>query len=205
MNPNNAHGAHGFAHVCYESGEADAARAYLSSWLATYPRDGFFHGHLSWHLRSAKSRPAIGPKLCRFIGTPWRSTGTAAGRNRECRMGRRFCGVPNSPAIRGTPLLGAHCTSMRPKCCRRLATGSPTCTSSWRRPSWAMTLGSKLAAAEWKIWRARDAGTVNLSGRLGGCGRSGLGIEVYCQPMLQISSQTWNVWFLEALCSAAVT
>ena len=49
-NPNNAHGAHGFAHVCYESGEADAARAYLSSWLATYPRDGFFHGHLHWHL-----------------------------------------------------------------------------------------------------------------------------------------------------------
>jgi tetratricopeptide (TPR) repeat protein len=50
MNPNNAHGAHGFAHVCYESGEAETARAYLSSWLATYPRDGFFHGHLSWHL-----------------------------------------------------------------------------------------------------------------------------------------------------------
>jgi tetratricopeptide (TPR) repeat protein len=49
-NPNNAHGAHGFAHVCYESGEAEAARAYLSSWLATYPRDGFFHGHLNWHL-----------------------------------------------------------------------------------------------------------------------------------------------------------
>ena len=50
MNPNNAHGAHGFAHVCYESGEPDTARAYLSSWLATYPRDGFFYGHLSWHL-----------------------------------------------------------------------------------------------------------------------------------------------------------
>jgi tetratricopeptide (TPR) repeat protein len=49
-NPNNAHGAHGFAHVCYESGEPDTARAYLSSWLATYPRGGFFHGHLSWHL-----------------------------------------------------------------------------------------------------------------------------------------------------------
>jgi len=49
-NPNNAHGAHGFAHVCYESGEPDTARTYLSSWLATYPRDGFFHGHLSWHL-----------------------------------------------------------------------------------------------------------------------------------------------------------
>ena len=48
-NPNNAHGAHGFAHVCYESGEPETARAYLSSWLASYPRDGFFHGHLSWH------------------------------------------------------------------------------------------------------------------------------------------------------------
>ena len=49
-NSNNAHGAHGFAHVCYESGDPDAARAFLSSWLATYPRDGFFYGHLSWHL-----------------------------------------------------------------------------------------------------------------------------------------------------------
>jgi tetratricopeptide (TPR) repeat protein len=49
-NPNNAHGAHGFAHVCYESGDPDTARAFLSAWLATYPREGFFHGHLSWHL-----------------------------------------------------------------------------------------------------------------------------------------------------------
>src|SRR5437588_1377690 len=49
-NPNNAHGAHGFAHICYESGDLDAARRFLSSWLATYPRDGFFYGHLSWHL-----------------------------------------------------------------------------------------------------------------------------------------------------------
>ena len=50
MKSDNAHGAHGFAHVCYESGEPDTARAYLSAWLPTYPRDGFFHGHLSWHL-----------------------------------------------------------------------------------------------------------------------------------------------------------
>jgi len=49
-NRNNAHGAHTFAHVCYERGDADEARAYLSSWLATYPREGFFHGHVSWHL-----------------------------------------------------------------------------------------------------------------------------------------------------------
>jgi tetratricopeptide (TPR) repeat protein len=49
-NPKNAHGAHGFAHICYESGEPETARAFLSSWLTTYPRDGFFYGHLSWHL-----------------------------------------------------------------------------------------------------------------------------------------------------------
>jgi len=49
-NPNNAHGAHALAHVCYESGDLDTARAFLPSWLATYPRDGFFHGHVSWHL-----------------------------------------------------------------------------------------------------------------------------------------------------------
>ena len=49
-NPNNAHGAHGFAHICYESGDLDTARTFLSSWLATYPREGFFYGHLSWHL-----------------------------------------------------------------------------------------------------------------------------------------------------------
>lgn len=49
-NPNNAHGAHGFAHICYESGELETARRFLSAWLASYPREGFFHGHLSWHL-----------------------------------------------------------------------------------------------------------------------------------------------------------
>jgi len=49
-NPNNAHGAHGIAHICYESGDLETARTFLSSWLATYPKEGFFHGHLSWHL-----------------------------------------------------------------------------------------------------------------------------------------------------------
>ena len=48
-NPKNAHAAHGFAHICYESGALEDARNFLSSWLPAYPRDGFFHGHLSWH------------------------------------------------------------------------------------------------------------------------------------------------------------
>ncbi|HEY1795945.1 MAG TPA: hypothetical protein VGG57_07480 [Stellaceae bacterium] len=49
-NPHNAHGAHGYAHVCYESGDLAAGRAFLNAWLSDYPRDGFFHGHLNWHL-----------------------------------------------------------------------------------------------------------------------------------------------------------
>ncbi len=50
LNQRNAHAAHGFAHVCYESGEPDTGRDFLASWLRTYPSDGAFHGHLSWHL-----------------------------------------------------------------------------------------------------------------------------------------------------------
>ncbi len=50
LNPKNAHAAHGVAHVCYESGDPDGGRDFLSSWLVSYPRDGAFHGHLSWHL-----------------------------------------------------------------------------------------------------------------------------------------------------------
>ena len=91
------------------------------------------------------------------IGTPSRSTGTAAGRNRKCRMGRRFCGAPNSPAIRATPPPGARCTSMRTARCRGRAAGSPICTSSWRMRSWAMTPRSMPGPARWRSWRARGA------------------------------------------------
>jgi tetratricopeptide (TPR) repeat protein len=50
LNRDNANCAHGVAHVSYESADADGGRDFLSSWLADYPRDGAFHGHLSWHL-----------------------------------------------------------------------------------------------------------------------------------------------------------
>src|SRR5689334_12783442 len=50
LNPKNAHCAHAMAHVCYESADGETGRAFLSSWLAAYPREGAFHGHLSWHL-----------------------------------------------------------------------------------------------------------------------------------------------------------
>ena len=50
QNPRNANATHIRAHVHYEDGEADAARAYLAEWLKTYSPDGPLHGHLSWHL-----------------------------------------------------------------------------------------------------------------------------------------------------------
>jgi tetratricopeptide (TPR) repeat protein len=50
QNPNNPWAAHARAHLCYEEGDADAARAFLASWLTTYPRDGLLYSHLSWHL-----------------------------------------------------------------------------------------------------------------------------------------------------------
>ncbi|MBL6617578.1 MAG: tetratricopeptide repeat protein [Reyranella sp.] len=65
-NPNNAHGAHGFAHICYETGDLEAGRSYLSAWLATYPRDGFFHGHLSWHLSLFEIQAGNWPEASRL-------------------------------------------------------------------------------------------------------------------------------------------
>ena len=50
QNPNNPWAAHARAHLCYEEGDAHAARAFLTSWLTTYPRNGLLYSHLSWHL-----------------------------------------------------------------------------------------------------------------------------------------------------------
>ena len=50
LNTKNAHVAHGVAHVSYEGADAEGGRKWLAAWLADYPRDGAFHGHLSWHL-----------------------------------------------------------------------------------------------------------------------------------------------------------
>jgi Flp pilus assembly protein TadD len=50
QNPRNPWAAHAMAHICYEEGDANAARAFLVSWLTTYPRNGPLYSHLSWHL-----------------------------------------------------------------------------------------------------------------------------------------------------------
>src|SRR5262249_39614902 len=50
QNPKNPWAAHARAHLCYEEGDADGARAFLASWLTTYPRIGTLYSHLNWHL-----------------------------------------------------------------------------------------------------------------------------------------------------------
>jgi len=50
QNPNNPWAAHARAHLCYEEGDPDAARAFLASWLTSYPRNGLLYSHLNWHL-----------------------------------------------------------------------------------------------------------------------------------------------------------
>jgi hypothetical protein len=50
QNPANPWAAHARAHLCYEEGDPDAARAFLASWLTGYPRNGALYSHLSWHL-----------------------------------------------------------------------------------------------------------------------------------------------------------
>src|SRR5207248_2734840 len=50
QNPRNPWAAHARAHLAYEEGDPDTARAFLTSWLTTYPRNGTLYSHLSWHL-----------------------------------------------------------------------------------------------------------------------------------------------------------
>jgi Tfp pilus assembly protein PilF len=50
LHPKNPWAAHALAHMCYEEGDTDAGRAFLTSWLPTYPRGGALYSHLSWHL-----------------------------------------------------------------------------------------------------------------------------------------------------------
>jgi tetratricopeptide (TPR) repeat protein len=50
QNPSNPWAAHAHAHLSYEEGDPNTARAFLTSWLTTYPRNGTLYSHLSWHL-----------------------------------------------------------------------------------------------------------------------------------------------------------
>ena len=83
-NPKNANGAHALAHVCYEDGETNAARAFLAGGSRSYPRNGFFHGHLSWHLALGRTGcRTTRPKRSDCSGRRSGLTGTAARRNKR--------------------------------------------------------------------------------------------------------------------------
>ncbi len=64
QNRHNAWAAHTQAHLHYEYGDTDAARAFLQAWLPEYPRTALYHGHLSWHL--ALSELAAGDAAAAF-------------------------------------------------------------------------------------------------------------------------------------------
>jgi Tfp pilus assembly protein PilF len=53
QNPANPWAAHATAHLAYEEGDPAAARAFLTTWLPTYPRNAPLFSHLSWHLAIA--------------------------------------------------------------------------------------------------------------------------------------------------------
>jgi len=127
-NPKNAHAAHGFAHICYESGALEDARSFLSSWLPAYPREGFFHGHLSWHFSLCEIQAANwegashlyrdGITLDRHSGGPqnkisdaaaflWRSE--LAGRPRDMAAWRELYDYANNALSRpGSGLADLH-------------------------------------------------------------------------------------------------
>lgn len=46
----NAHAAHAFGHVLYETGDAGGGVAFLAPWIDAYDRTAQLFGHLSWHL-----------------------------------------------------------------------------------------------------------------------------------------------------------
>jgi Tfp pilus assembly protein PilF len=54
QNSSNPWVAHARAHLSYEEGDPNTARAFLASWLTCYPRDGALYSHLSWHLALAE-------------------------------------------------------------------------------------------------------------------------------------------------------
>ena len=138
-NPNNAHGAHGFAHVCYETGAPNTARAFLSSWLVTYPREEFFYGHLSWHLSRCEIQAGNWGEAWRLYRDAIALDRHSGGPQQKISDGAAFlwrselAGQPRDTAAwRGL-------MAMRTAHCHGRATGSLICMFCWCRLSSEMT------------------------------------------------------------------
>ena len=114
QNPKNPWAAHACAHLCYEEGDPEAGRAFLTSWLTTYPRDGALYSHLSWHLALGHLEAgdaAAAVRLFREAFAPDVHSGPPRGKVTD---EFRFCGARNSPGTRATSIPGVSCTMSRP-------------------------------------------------------------------------------------------
>jgi Flp pilus assembly protein TadD len=67
QNPSNPWAAHARAHLSYEEGDANAARAFLASWLTGYPRDGALYSHLNWHQALGELEAGDAPAALRLF------------------------------------------------------------------------------------------------------------------------------------------
>jgi len=149
QNPNNPWAAHARAHLCCEEGDANAARAFLASWLTTYPRNGLLYSHLSWHLALGDLeagdaaaalrlfREAFSPDV--HSGPPRAKVNDAvsflwrwelAGHPRDADAWRIMHDFANSAFPRAAPLF-------------------PTCTSGWRKRWPAIRRSWRRASGRW--------------------------------------------------------
>jgi hypothetical protein len=86
---------------------------------------------------------------------------------------------------------------------RLACSGNPCSHRDPRKDDARRDLLVALEANDLQLLGKREAPSTCQVG-LAGCRRRQGALGIYDQPMLQISAQTWNVWVLEALCSAAV-
>jgi tetratricopeptide (TPR) repeat protein len=157
QNPRNPWAAHAQAHLCYEEGDANAACAFLASWLPTYPRSGALYSHLSWHLALGHieaGNVAAALRLFREAFAPDVHSGPPRGKVTD---GVPFCGGGNWPGIPATTTPGGHCTRSRTRRFRTPARPFPTCISRSRKSWPATTRRWRRAHGRSTIWRERAA------------------------------------------------
>ena len=129
QNPHNPWAAHARAHLCYEEGDANAARAFLASWLTTYPRNGLLYSHLSWHLALGDLEAgdaAAAFRLFREAFSPDVHGGPPGGKVNDAVS---FLWRWELAGHHATLKHGASCMTSRSARFRALARPFPTCTS----------------------------------------------------------------------------
>ena len=133
-NLKNPWAAHARAHLCYEEDDPNAARAFLASWLTTYPRNGLLYSRLSWHqalgdLAAGDTASAL--RLFREAFSPDVHSGPPRG---QLNDGISFLWRWELAGIRVTRKHGARCMTLRTAPFRAPARPFPTCTSRSCRP-----------------------------------------------------------------------